>query len=128
MLQSAPMIVGLAGALLANHAVASESLNVSHTTSQTLLALLIVVALIFALAYFARRIPGLVTRGAGALRTIDVIALSTRDKLVLLEVEGERVLLAVGPQGIQRLHVITRPGTSFSATLDAAQLPAESAP
>jgi flagellar protein FliO/FliZ len=86
---------------------AAEVLNVARL-GQTFAALVGIVGLIFVLAYLARRLPGITTRANGALRLLDALSLGTRERLVLIEVEGERLVLAISPGRIERLHVLAR--------------------
>ncbi len=99
------MIIGASVGAVAPTVFAADVLSVARI-SQTIGVLVAIVAFIVVLSYLARRMPGIAQRGAGSLRTLDGLALSTRDKLVLIEVEGERLLVAVGPAGVQRLHVL----------------------
>jgi len=85
-------------------------------------ALALVVLLIFGLALAAQRMR--LGRGASGkhLRIVDALALGTRERLLLVDVAGERVLLGVAGGRIERLHVLATPGGGeFSTLLDAAQ-------
>ncbi|MGD9601962.1 MAG: flagellar biosynthetic protein FliO [Gammaproteobacteria bacterium] len=78
---------------------------------QTLVVLAAIVASLFALGYLARRLPGLAARTGtrGALKLVDALSLGARERIVLVEVDGERLVLGVSPGRIERLHVSAAP-------------------
>lgn len=90
---------------------AAEVLSAGRV-AQTLVTLAAVVGLIFALAWLARRMPGLTPRAGGEIRVIDTLVLGARERLLLIEVGGERLLVAAAPGRIERLHVVANAGTS----------------
>jgi flagellar protein FliO/FliZ len=53
-----------------------------------------------------RRFGRLQQGGAGKLRIVDGLALGPRDRLVLVQVGNDQVLLGVTPGNIQALHVL----------------------
>ncbi len=74
-------------------------------------ALILILGLIFVLGILAQRMR--LGRGASGrhLRIVDALALGTRERLLLVDVAGERVLLGVAAGRIERLHVLP-PGTA----------------
>ena len=75
-------------------------------------ALVLVVGLILALSWLARRIPALGGGGAGAhpaLRVVGSLALGPRDRLVVVAVGGTQLLLGVGAGGTRTLHTLDQP-------------------
>ena len=71
--------------------------------------LLLVVGLIFVLAWLMRRVQRV---GPGNGQVIEVIgsrALGTRDRLVLVQVGEEQILLGITPGRITPLHVLKTP-------------------
>ncbi len=114
---------GLLG-LVTCDAAASEVLSAGRI-SQTLGVLAAIVASIFALAYLLRRVPGIAPRAGGALKLVDALSIGTRERILLLEVDGERLVVAVAPGRIERLHVVPRSppptATSFVTTLATAE-------
>lgn len=91
---------------------------------QTLAVLAAVVAAIFGLAYLARRVPGLTSRPGGALKLIDALSIGARERILLIEVDGQRLVLGVSPGRIERLHVGRGDGAgSFNAALADAHAP-----
>ncbi len=76
--------------------------------SQTLGVLAAIVGGIFALAYIVRRMPGVGARAGGALKLVDALSIGTRERILLVEVDGERLVIAVSPGRIEHLHVLGR--------------------
>ena len=75
-------------------------------------ALVLVVGLILALSWLARRMPGLGgAAGAGhpSLRIVGALALGPRDRLVVVEVGETQLLLGVGAGGTRTLHTLDQP-------------------
>ncbi|MGE3771439.1 MAG: flagellar biosynthetic protein FliO [Gammaproteobacteria bacterium] len=87
-------------------------------------ALVLILGLIFGLAVAAQRLR--LGRGASGrhLRIVDALALGTRERLLLVDVAGERVLLGVAAGRIERLHVLP-PGAALT---DPAPAPAPAFP
>lgn len=78
--------------------------------------LLIVVALIVALSWGMRRMGGLVGAGAGALRILGGLSVGTRERVVLIQVGDQQLLLGVAPGSVKTLHVLEEPIPTTSST------------
>lgn len=76
---------------------------------QLLLGLLLVVGLIFLLAWLMRRVQQIVPRGGQVIKVLATQPLGPRDRLVLVQVGGEQVLLGLTPGTISALHVLKEP-------------------
>lgn len=76
---------------------------------QLLLGLLLVVGLIFLLAWLMRRVQQLGPRGGQVIKVVASQALGPRDRLVLVQVGGEQLLLGLTPGRIAPLHVLKEP-------------------
>jgi len=76
---------------------------------QFIVGLGIVIACIVGLAWMLKRAGGLQSSARGALRVIDGVALSTRERLVLVQVGKQQVLLGVAPGRVNRVHVLDEP-------------------
>lgn len=83
---------------------------------QLLLGLLLVIGLIFVLAWLMRRVQQITPRGGQAIKIVSSQALGTRDRLVLVEVGGEQVLLGLTPGRITPLHVLKDPVSTEQST------------
>lgn len=92
---------------------------------RTMLGLGVVIALVFGLAWVARRVSamrGLSGATGGPIQVVGQLALGTRERLLLVEVDGKRVLLGVVPGAITRLDVSDAAmEEGFSSRLSAAQ-------
>lgn len=76
---------------------------------QMLLGLLLVIGLIFLLAWALRRVQQIGPRGSQAIKLVSSQALGPRDRLLLVQVGGEQVLLGISPGRITPLHVLAEP-------------------
>ena len=121
---------GLAGMLSATGAWAEESaatgqLLESPLSTQNLVntavGLVAVLALMLLLAWLARRFMNMPAGGGrGQLQIVGGVSLGSREKAVLLVVEGRRLLVGVSPGNVRTLLVLDEgePGaTDFAATL-----------
>ena len=90
---------------------------------QVAAGLALVLLLIAAAAWAARRLQGLRPHGRGRIRIIEGLAVGAREKLLLVEVDGSRVLLGMCPGRIATLHTFAgeSPPPSFAHALDAAR-------
>ena len=76
---------------------------------EVFLGLLLVVAVILVVAWLMRRFqPGLVGGGA-SMRVLSTLAVGPREKLLLLDVQGQHLLLGVTTQQISTLHQFDQP-------------------
>jgi len=73
---------------------------------QFLAGLAVVLLSIVGLAWLLKRAGGLRSSAHGALRVIDGIALSARERIVLVQVGDTQVLLGVAPGRVNRVHVL----------------------
>jgi len=73
---------------------------------ETLAGLAVVLLLIFALTFLVRRFGNLPGMGKGQIQVLGGVSLGSREKAVLIVVEGQRLLLGVAPGRVQTLHVL----------------------
>ncbi|BAN49721.1 flagellar biosynthetic protein FliO [Metapseudomonas resinovorans] len=88
------------------------------------IGLLLVVGLIFLLAWLMRRVQQLGPRGGQVIKLVATQALGPRDRLVLVQVGGEQILLGISAGRIAPLHVLKEPvptGEAQSASPEFAQ-------
>ena len=86
----------------------APAIGVSGLLSVTL-ALLGVLAAIFALAWFARRMRTLGDHTGGSLEVLATLPLGPKERAVLLKVGGAQILLGVAPGRVDTLHVLDQP-------------------
>ena len=73
------------------------------------LALLLVLALVVGLGWLLKRMPGSSFRQAEGLKLVASIAVGATERVVVLEVNGEQMLLGVTAGGISKLHTLADP-------------------
>ncbi|MFO1406060.1 MAG: flagellar biosynthetic protein FliO [Steroidobacteraceae bacterium] len=100
----------LAAALLAWSGAAVAASPDGVDVGRALLSLLMVVALILALGLVLRgRVPGGAAAARGAIEVRAQLPLGPRERLVVVRVGGEELLLGVSPAGLRTLHVLGAP-------------------
>jgi flagellar protein FliO/FliZ len=67
-----------------------------------------VLALLAGVAWLARRLRQGGTFRTGLIEVVSGISLGGREKVVLLRVSGEEVLVGISPAGMRALHVLNR--------------------
>ncbi|WP_329742677.1 flagellar biosynthetic protein FliO [Dyella sp. A6] len=72
---------------------------------QVVLSLAGVVLLIVAAGWLSRRVQARTRPGGRRLRCVESIALGARERVLLLDADGKRLLLGVGAGGVRTLHV-----------------------
>lgn len=78
-----------------------------------------VLLLIFAVAWLFRRIQTGQPGGRQHLQIISVLPLSAKERVVLIQVGEEQVLVGVSTAGIHHLHKLTEPVSTTSAATPA---------
>nr|WP_284738992.1 flagellar biosynthetic protein FliO [Pseudomonas sp. CG7] len=84
--------------------------GIAGPLAHLVLGLLLVLGLIFFLAWLVRRVQQAGPAGKG--QVIDIVgsrALGPRDRLVLVQVGNEQILLGLSPGTITALHVLKEP-------------------
>ncbi|MEO5812645.1 MAG: flagellar biosynthetic protein FliO [Rhodanobacter sp.] len=91
--------------IVASAPLATTEFNATGELLRVVLSLAGIVVLIFAAGWMSRRMQR--TRGAGGrrIRCVESFAIGTRERIVLLEADGKRLLIGTGPGGMRTLHV-----------------------
>ena len=76
---------------------------------QMLVGLVAVLVLVFAIAWLLRRVGGVSLGGSSSLKVIAGMSMGARERVVLLQVGEEQLLLGVSPGRVQTLHVLEKP-------------------
>ncbi len=76
---------------------------------QALLALLIVLAALFAFLWLLRRLTPAQTGAQGVVRIVGGVMLGTRERLVVVEVADQWLLLGVAAGRVNHLHTMPKP-------------------
>ncbi|MCC4622276.1 flagellar biosynthetic protein FliO [Xanthomonas cassavae CFBP 4642] len=72
-------------------------------------ALLLVLALIVGLGWLLKRMPGSGFRSSEGLRLVTSLAVGAKERVVVVEVNGQQLLLGVTACGITTLHTLPEP-------------------
>ncbi len=85
----------------------------ASTYLQATLGLLFIVALLLAAAWAARKVSGGKAFGQGNLKVVSGIALGPKERIVLVEVEDQWLVIGIVPGQIRTLHRLPR-GSSIN--------------
>ena len=117
-----PLIIGL-GFSVSSYAAnesATHSLNQSPLSAlnllQTLFGLLLVLACIVAVAWLLKRTNRFHAAANGKLKVIAGIPLGTRERVILVQIGEEQLLLGVTAQQINTLHKLETPLTETESS------------
>jgi flagellar protein FliO/FliZ len=99
--------------------------SLSGQLAQMVFGLLLVVGLIFFLAWLLRRMQGTAVKGGQVIEIVGSRAIGPRDRLLLVQVGKEQILIGHTPGSIEALHVLAEPvevpATARQATPEFAQ-------
>lgn len=95
--------------LVAAAAPAAAEASTLGLLFQALLALLIVLAALFAFLWLLRRLTPAQTGTQGVVRVVGGVMLGTRERLVVVEVADQWLLLGVAAGRVNHLHTMPRP-------------------
>lgn len=77
--------------------------------AQMVFGLLLVVGLIFFLAWLLRRMQSTAVKGGQVIEIVGSRAIGPRDRLLLVQVGKEQILIGHTPGSIEALHVLAEP-------------------
>jgi flagellar protein FliO/FliZ len=80
--------------------------------AQVTFSLLLVLAAIFAAAWFMKRLRGASQRGGNVLHVVADLSLGPKERAVLVQVGQQQVLVGVAPGQVTALHVLAEPVTT----------------
>ncbi|MCW8886933.1 MAG: flagellar biosynthetic protein FliO [Motiliproteus sp.] len=119
--ETAANVPSEAGSSQVSNAVTSTVLSPTSVTNpavepfsagsamQLILGLGLVIVLIFALAWFARRVGGVSGFNHPQLKVVATLAMSTRERVVLVQAGKQQMLLGVAPGRVNLLHSFDEP-------------------
>ncbi len=107
-----PLVTGTSG-----HA---DTLLGAASLGQFAFGLIAVVSLIFGLAWLLRRMKRIQGSVQGQLRILAGLPLGSRERIVLIQVGDEQILLGVAPGRVACLHVLQQPLEEKTTTSGAA--------
>lgn len=106
------VLAGVSAALPGLAAAAAPAAAETSTLGllfQALLALLVVLAALFAFLWLLRRLTPVQTGAQGVVRVVGGVMLGTRERLVVVEVADQWLLLGVAAGRVNHLHTMPRP-------------------
>ncbi|MCX7513149.1 flagellar biosynthetic protein FliO [Frateuria sp. STR12] len=90
--------------ILATPAPAAD-INVGGELLRVLLSLAAVIALIFVAGWMSRRLQARSLPGGRRLRCVESMSVGARERVLLIDADGKRLLVGVGQGGLRTLHV-----------------------
>ncbi|MCL4632601.1 flagellar biosynthetic protein FliO [Burkholderia sp.] len=90
---------------------------------QTLVGLAVVIGLVFACAWLARRFGFQPARRGGPLKVVSSVGLGAKESATIVEIGDTWLVLGVAPGNVRLLH--TLPAASVAATATAGSVPAD---
>ncbi len=103
LLASTLLGVGKAAAPVGQHAASAPGLF------GAVLALLAVLALVFGLGWLLKRLPGSGFRPADGMKLVASLSVGAKERVVVVEVNGQQLLLGVTAGSINALHTLSEP-------------------
>lgn len=76
---------------------------------RSVLGLVVVLALMFSLAWFMRRFGNVGQARGHAIQVLSALPVGGRERVLLVRIGDEQVLIGVAPGRVQALHVLERP-------------------
>lgn len=88
---------------------AKQPVMAGESVLSVVLSLILVVAIIFLLAWAMRRMGGTAFKSHSFLKILGGVSMGARERIVLVQVGDEQILLGVAPGRIQTLHKLDKP-------------------
>ena len=118
-----------AGMTIAAQDPAKSPLEVSPLGMQSLLetagGLVLILLLIFGMAWLFKRHGQFSLGGKGPVSLVGGASVGPRERVVVVNVEGTRLVLGVAPGQVRTLHVLGRDESSFESRLTEAKAEGE---
>lgn len=108
-------------------AAAERSVTSGGGLLQIFVSLLVVLAAVFVVAWVVRRMKVTPRSRVGHLKVIDEVVLGNKERAVVLEAEGTRLVLGVGEGRVALLHRYT-PAVSADIAVEKSASPSTTAP
>ena len=95
--------------ILAAVPAAAPEFNATGELLRVILSLVGIIAIILAAGWLTRRMQRRPGSGGRRIRCVESFAVGARDRLLLLDADGKRLLVGMGPGGMRTLHVYEGP-------------------
>lgn len=90
---------------LAPFAAPAADINVGGELLRVIASLVAIIAMILVAGWVTRRMQRRPGGGGRRIRCVESFAIGTRERLLLLDADGKRLLIGTGPGGMRTLHV-----------------------
>lgn len=94
---------------VADSAVTSSEPITSAYMAKFLLSLVLVLGIIFLLAWLVKRLNVIPQQNKGAIQLLASLPMSAKDRLALIQVGEEQILISVSPGRMSKLHCLEKP-------------------
>ncbi len=111
-------LAATAGTGAAGTGAAGQPVTGIEVVGQVTLSLMLVIAVLLVLAWAMRRLGRFQSQTASRLQVLGGIRLGARERILLVEAEGRRILVGVSPGGLRTLLVFAE-GTAREASAPA---------
>ena len=91
--------------MLAAAPAVTPEFNAAGELARVVLSLLGIIGLILAAGWLTRRMQRRHGVAGRRIRCVESFAVGARDRLLLLDADGQRLLIGMGPGGMRTLHV-----------------------
>jgi flagellar protein FliO/FliZ len=92
-------------AALAPAALPAADINVGGELLRVIVSLVAIIAMILVAGWVTRRLQRRPGGGGRRIRCVESFAVGARERLLLLDADGKRLLIGTGPGGMRTLHV-----------------------
>ena len=97
--------MGTLALMLAAAPAATPEFNAAGELVRVVLSLVGIIGLILAAGWLTRRMQRRHGVAGRRIRCVETFAMGARDRLLLLDADGKRLLIGMGPGGMRTLHV-----------------------
>lgn len=91
--------------ILAAAPTSTPEFNAGAELARVTLSLVGIIALILLASWITRRMQRRPGAGGRRIRCVESFAVGARERLLLLDADGKRLLISMGPGGMRTLHV-----------------------
>ena len=95
--------------MLATAPIDANEFGVGGELLRVIASLCGIIMLILAAGWLSRRMQRRAGVGGRRIRCVETFAVGARDRLLLLDADGKRLLIGIGPGGMHTLHVYEQP-------------------
>jgi len=99
--------------------LAGEAISGGEALGRSVFGLAVVLALVLAVAWFARRFTGAAQARGHGIQVLSAVPVGNRERVLLVRVGEEQILIGVAPGRVQPLHVLDKPLEDLRALDDA---------